>query len=88
MACFENKYQNTSRKRRRALLRRLGNSVMRSDIDQDVFLSKVFQLRDELSDLGEAISDEPLTTIILDALPEELYSTVTLQSMRNPELGL
>ena len=69
-------------------MRRLDNSVMGSDIDQDVFLSKVFQLRDELSDLGEAISDEPLTTIILDALPEELYSTVTIQSMRNPELGL
>ena len=29
----------------------------------DVFLSEIFQLRDELSDLGEVISDERLTII-------------------------
>ena len=49
---LKNKYHNTSRKRRRALLRRLDNSVMRSDVDPDVFLSEVFQLRDELDGLG------------------------------------
>ena len=36
--------------------------MMRSDIDPDVFLSEAFQLRDELSDLGEAVSDERLIT--------------------------
>ena len=49
---------------------------MRSDVDPDVFLSKVFQLRDELDDLGETVTGERLTTIILDALPEDMYSTV------------
>ena len=40
---------------------------MRSDIDPDVFLSEVFQLLDELNDyLGETVTDERLTTIILD----------------------
>ena len=44
---------------------------MRFNIDHDVFLSEDFQLRGEFSDLGEVVSNEHLTTIILDALPEE-----------------
>ena len=47
---------------------------MGSDIDPDVFLSDVFQLH-ELSYLGEVVSNERLTTNILDALPEERIST-------------
>ena len=49
--------------------------MMRSGINPDVFLSEVFQLHDEFSDLGEIVSNERLTTIILDALPEKKYST-------------
>ena len=52
---LKNKNQNTSRQRRRTLLRRLDNNAMRSDIDSDVFVSEVFQLRDEFSDLGEVV---------------------------------
>ena len=37
---LQNKYQNNSRQRRRTLLRRLDNSVMKPDTDPDVFLSK------------------------------------------------
>ena len=80
---FKNKYQNTSRQRRRTLSRRLDNSVMRSDIDPDVFLSEVFQLRDALDDLGATVTEERLTTIISDALREEMYSTVKMQSVRD-----
>ena len=69
-------------------MRRLDNSVIRSDIDPDVFLSEVFQLRDELNDLGEIATDESLTNIILDALLEEMYSKVKMQSVRGPELEL
>ena len=83
---LKNKYQNMFRQCRRTLLRRLDNSVMRSDVDPDVFLSEVFQLRDELDDLGETVTDERLTTIILDVLPEEMYSTVKIQSARGPDL--
>ena len=61
---------------------------MRSDVDPDVFLSEVFQLRDELDDLGETATNERLTTIIVDALPEEMYSTVKMQSVRDPDVGL
>ena len=60
---------------------------MRSDIDPDVLSFGVFQLRGELNVLGEAVTDERLTTIILDALPDEMYSTVKTKSIRNPELA-
>ena len=57
-----------------------------ADIDHDVFLSEGFQLRDELSDLGEVLSNEHLTTIILDALSEERYSKLKVQSIKDPRL--
>ena len=54
---LKNPYQNTCRQRRRTLLRRLDNSVMRSDVDPDVFLAEVFQLCDEFDDLGETVTE-------------------------------
>ena len=69
----------------RTLLRLLDDSIMRPDIDPDVFLSEVFQLCDELNDLSEALTYERLTTIILDTLPEDMYSTVKMQSIRDPD---
>ena len=57
---------------------------MRFNIDHDVFLSEGFQLRDELSDLSKVVSNEHLTTIILDALPEERYSKLKVQSIKDP----
>ena len=83
-----NKYKNTPRQRRGTLLRHLDNSVMRSDINPDMFFSKVFQLSDELSDLNEFVFNERLTTIILDALPKDMYSIVKVQSIRDPGLEL
>ena len=87
---LKNKYQNTSRQRRRTLLRRLDNSVMRSDIDPDVFLSEVFQLRDELNDLGETITDEPLTTTVSSYMRSQKRYTPQLKcrQLRDPDLGL
>ena len=85
---LQSKYQNNSRQRRRTLLRRLGNSVMKPDPDPDVFLSEISQIRDELGDLDETISTGRLTTIILDALPAEMFSTVKLEAIRDPDLSL
>ena len=62
--------------------------MTRSDIDPDVFLSEVFQRRNKISDLGEVVSNDRWTTIILDVLPEEEYSTIKVQSKRDPDLGL
>ena len=61
---------------------------MRSNTDPGVFVSGVFQLRDELRDLSKVVSNERLTNVILDALPEEQYSTNKLKSIRDPDLGL
>ena len=62
--------------------------MIRSNIDPNVFLSEVFQLHDQLSDLGEVVSNERLETVILDALPDERYSRTKVQSVRDPNIGL
>ena len=62
--------------------------MMKPDTHADVFLSKINQIRDELSVLDETISTERLTIIILDALPAEIYSTVKLEAIQNPDLSL
>ena len=85
---LQSKYQHNCRQRRRTLLRRLDNSVMEPDTDPDVFLSEINQMRDELGVLDEMVSTEHLTTIILDALPAEMYSTVKLEAIRDPDLSL
>ena len=63
-------------------------TVMKPDTDPDVFLSEINKKRDELGVLDETVSTERLTTIILDALPAEMYSTVQLKAIRYPDLSL
>ena len=62
--------------------------MIKPDTDPDVFLSEINQIRDELDVLGETVSTERLTTIILDALPAEMYSTVKLEAIRDPDLSV
>ena len=45
-------------------------------------------LRDELSDVGEILSTERLTTIILGAFPAEKDSTIKIQTIRYPHSSL
>ena len=61
---------------------------MKLDTDPDVFLSEINQIRDELDVLDETVSTERLTTIIIDALPAEMYSTVKLEAIQDPDLSL
>ena len=51
---------------------------MKADTDTDVLMSEINQIRDELSILDETVSTKRLNTIILDALPAEMYSTIKL----------
>ena len=81
---LQSKYQNKSRQRRRTLLHRPDNGGVKPDTDPDVLPSEVDQIRDELSVLDETVSMERLTTIILDALPAEMYSTVKLKRYETP----
>ena len=61
---------------------------MELDTDTDVFLSEINQIRDKLGVLDETVSTEGLTTTIHDALPAEMYSTVKLEAIRDPDLSL
>ena len=61
---------------------------MKPDTDPDVFLSETNQIRDEFGVLDETVSTERLTTITLDALPAEMYSTVKLEEIEDPDLSL
>ena len=61
---------------------------MKPDTDPDAFLSEINKKRDELGVLDGKVSTERLTTIILHALPAEMYSTVKLEAIRDPDLSL
>ena len=50
-----------------------------------MFLSEVFQLRNEFSDMGEVVSNKRLTSTILDALPEEKHSTIKVHAIKDSE---
>ena len=60
---------------------------MKPDTDPDVFLSEINQICNELGALDETKSTERLITII-DALPADMYSTVKLEAIRDPDLSL
>ena len=57
---------------------------MKDGTNPDAFLSLVYQLRNELSDLDEVVSGERLTVIILDALPVEKYSIIVIRAIKYP----
>ena len=62
---------------------------MKAETDLDVFLSELYQLYHELSDLGKVVSIGRLTTIIiLDALPAKKKSTIKIQMIKDPDLCL
>lgn len=61
---------------------------MKADTVPDVFLSEINQIRNEFSDLDEVISTEDLTTIMLDAMPVDMYSTINFEAIRDPDLTL
>ncbi|CAM9961211.1 unnamed protein product, partial [Sphacelaria rigidula] len=65
------KYQDSSKQIIRISMRELNNVSMSPEQDPDTFLSKVYQLRDELDNAGEAISEERLTDIVIEGLTSE-----------------
>ena len=44
---------------------------MKANTDYDVFMSEIYQLRDQVNDLDEVVPTEHLATVIIDALPAE-----------------
>ena len=85
---LQNKYQNNSRQGRRIFLRRLDNSVMKPDTDPDVFLSEIKKYAMNLVFWTKQSQLSARLTIILDALPAEMYSPVKLEAIQDPDLSL
>ncbi|CAM9992874.1 unnamed protein product, partial [Sphacelaria rigidula] len=81
------KYQNPSKQRRRLLMQQLDTMTMSPGQDPDVFLAKLFQPGDELVHVGEPISDERLTGIIVDGLISE-YGRIKSNAERDPEFSI
>ena len=52
---LQSQYRNNSRQRRRTLMRRLDNSVMKPDTDSDILMSEINQIRDELGVFDETV---------------------------------
>ncbi|CAM9980923.1 unnamed protein product, partial [Sphacelaria rigidula] len=81
------KYQNSSKQRRRILMRQLDNLTMSQGEDPDVFLSNIYQIKDELNNMNESVSDERLTDIIIEGLADD-YSQIKYDAERDPDLSL
>ncbi|CAM9523918.1 unnamed protein product, partial [Sphacelaria rigidula] len=81
------KYENSSKQRRRILMRQLDNMKMSPGQDPDVFLTKIYELRDQLVYMGEPISDERLTDIVVEGLTDE-YDRIKYDAERDPDFSI
>ncbi|CAM9355662.1 unnamed protein product, partial [Sphacelaria rigidula] len=81
------KYEDFSKKRRRILMRQLDNIKMSPGQDPDVFLTKIYELRDQLVYMGEPISDDRLTDIVVEGLTDE-YDRIKYDAERDPDFGI
>ena len=77
------KYENSSQQRRRILIRQLDNLKMSPRQDPDEFLTKMSELRDQLVYMGEPISDDRLTDIVVEGLTDD-YDRVKYDAERTP----
>ncbi|CAM9968340.1 unnamed protein product, partial [Sphacelaria rigidula] len=55
--------------------------------DPDEVLTKIFELRDQLVYMGEPISDETLTDIVVEGLTDD-YDRVKYDAERGPDLSI
>ena len=83
------KYRNPSRQQQTILFKKLYNMTM-DDVDQDpdAFMHGMTELRDELKLLGSPIPDDQFMNIILDRLPEQLYSGIKYEAETKEDLTL
>ncbi|CAM9555616.1 unnamed protein product, partial [Sphacelaria rigidula] len=80
-------YENSSKQRRRILMRQLDNIKMSPGQDPDVCLTKIYELRDQLVYMGEPISDDRLTDIVVEGLTDE-YDRIKYNAERNPDFSI
>ena len=68
-------------------MRELNSSSMSPGQDPDTFLSRVYQLRDELENAGETVSEERMTDIVLEGLTSD-YDLIKYNAERDPDLSI
>ena len=68
------------------MIRQLDNLKMSPGRDPDEFLTKMFELRDQLVYIGEPISDDRLD-IVIEGLTDD-YDRVKYDGERDPELSI
>ncbi|CAM9512073.1 unnamed protein product, partial [Sphacelaria rigidula] len=81
------KYENSSKQRRRILMRQLDNIKILPGQDPDVFLTKMYELRDQLVYMGEPISDDRLTDTAVEGLTDE-YDRIKYDAERDPDFSI
>ncbi|CAN0059457.1 unnamed protein product, partial [Sphacelaria rigidula] len=81
------KYENSSKQRRRILMRQLDNIKMSPGQDPDVFLTKIYELRDQLVYMGEPISDDRLTDIVVEGLTDD-HDRIKYDAERDPDFSI
>lgn len=55
--------------------------------DPDIFLTHVYQLRDELMYMGEAVTDKPVTEVVIKGLTND-YTQIKYNAERDPDFSL
>eukprot|EP00903_Cladosiphon_okamuranus_P021706 g19956.t1 len=82
------KYRNPSRQRQKILFKKLYTMTMDVEQDPDAFMHDMTELRDELQLLGSPIPDDQFLNIILDCLPEQLYSGIKYEAETKEDFTL
>eukprot|EP00903_Cladosiphon_okamuranus_P021527 g19790.t1 len=70
------------------LFKKLYNMTMDVEQDPDAFMHDMTELRDELQLLGSPIPGDQFLNIILDCLPEQLYSSIKYEAETKEDLTL
>ena len=68
-------------------MRELNSTSMSPGQDPDTFLSRVYQLRDELENAGETVSEERLTDIVLEGLTSD-YAMIKYNAECDPDISI
>lgn len=68
-------------------MRQLGNITMPQEQHPDVFLEQVYQLRDELVHMGEVISEERLTGMVIEGTIGD-YDQIKYNTERDPDFSI
>lgn len=68
-------------------MRQVGGMTMKQDQYLDIFLVRVYQLRDELAHMGGEMSEERLTDVVLESLTDD-NDQIKYNAERDPDFSI